>query len=170
LAGLGRASYTAPVTARQTKPPQIRPSAIAALVVAATMLAGCSNILMPLNGWGASQATPPADELVTGSIHKPSAPALAPDSDGEMVRRAVETAKPAAGAARIEWSNPTSGNSGTISDLVEARAVNGAPCRDFATTLTTIEGVALYRGRACQGFAGPWDLVEFAPAAAKPAG
>jgi hypothetical protein len=40
----------------------------------------------------------------------------------------------------------------------------------ISTTLATIEGVTLYRGRACQGYAGPWDLVDFAPAAPSPAG
>jgi surface antigen len=123
--------------------------------------------MMPLNGWTSSQNGPPPDEIVTGSIRKPVA--ADPESDGEVIRRAVETASPIA-TARIEWTNPASGNSGTISELVEGKARNGAPCRAFATTLTTIEGVALYRGRACQGYTGPWDLVEFGPATAKPAG
>ncbi|WP_333821995.1 RT0821/Lpp0805 family surface protein [Pinisolibacter sp.] len=167
MAGLGTASYTAPGAPRQTRAAQSRSASIAVLLMVSSMLGGCSTIMMPLNAWTSSQNGPPADEIVTGSIRKPVAPD--PEGDGEVIRRAVETAAPSV-AAKIEWTNPASGNSGTISDLVEAKARNGAPCREFATTLTTIEGVALYRGRACQGYAGPWDLVEFGPAATKPAG
>jgi len=147
---------------------QSRPALLATLVVTAMALAGCSTIMMPLNGWSSSQATPPADELTTGSIGGAKAPA--PDSDAEMVRRTVETAVRTAGSAQLAWTNPTSGNSGTVSELVEARAKNGAPCRDFATTLATIQGISLWRGRACQGYSGPWDLVDFGPAGETPAG
>ncbi len=168
MAGPGSASYTALGAARQTRRPQSRPAVIATLVGVATMLAGCSTVMMPLSGWTSSQSGPPADEIITGSIRKPNeAP---PDGDGEVIRRAVETATRSAGAAKLVWNNAATGNSGTISDIVEAKARNGAPCRDFATTLSTIEGVALYRGRICQGYLGPWDLVEFAPTGEKPAG
>ena len=169
MAGLGSASYTGSGAARQTTGPQSRPASLATLVVVAGMLAGCSTIMMPLSGWTSSQNGPPPDELVTGSIRKGGPTPPAPDSDGEVVRRTIEAVRPG-GPAQIPWSNPASGNSGTIADVVEAKAKNGAPCRDFTSTLTTIEGVALYRGRACLGYTGPWDLVEFAPAEAKPAG
>ena len=168
MAGLGRASYTALGAARQTRRPQSRPASIAALALVTTMLAGCSTIMMPLSGWTSSQNGPPADEIVTGSIRKPVA--ADPAGDGEVIRRTVESASRSGTPAKLEWSNPATGNSGTISDIVEAKARNGAPCRDFATTLTTIEGVSLHRGRVCQGYLGPWDLVEFAPATDKPAG
>lgn len=165
MAGLGTASYTGRDGARQTRSPQSRSASVAVLVATAVMLTGCSTIMMPLNGWTSSQSGPPSDELVTGSIRKP-----VETPDGEVIRRTVETARLSPGPAQLAWTNPVSGNSGTISDIVEAKAKNGAPCRDFATTLTTVDGVALYRGRACQGYAGPWDLVEFARADAKPAG
>ncbi|MDK9695640.1 MAG: RT0821/Lpp0805 family surface protein [Siculibacillus sp.] len=167
MAGLGAASYTAHGAARQTKSSQSRPASIAALLVTAVMLAGCSTIMRPLSAWTSPQSDPPPDELVTGSIRKPID---TPDGDGEVIRRTVESARLPGAAAQLAWTNPASGNSGTISDIVEAKARNGAPCRDFATTLTTVEGVVLYRGRACQGYLGPWDLVEFARADAKPAG
>ena len=168
MAGLGRASYTALGTVRQTRRPQSRSASVAALLVLTSMLAGCSTILRPLNGWTSSQSAPPADEIVTGSIRKTSTPD--PEGDGEVIRRAVETVSQAGPPAKLAWTNPATGNSGTITDIVEAKARNGAPCRDFATTLTTIEGVALYRGRVCQGYLGPWDLVDFAPVGEQPAG
>lgn len=173
MAGLGSTSYNARVAGRQTSRPQSRPAVIAVLA-GALILSGCSTVMMPLSGWGSAQNGPPAGEIATGSIPKPTVATPAPESDGDVIRRTVEQVARGTAVAdptgRLTWSNPTSGNSGTISDLVAAKASNGAPCRDFATTLATIEGVSMYRGRACQGYAGPWDLVDFAPAEVKPAG
>lgn len=165
MAGLEAPSYTAPVPTRQTRHPQSR-SAIAALLLASVpLLGGCSTIMMPLSGWTSSQATPPAGELTTASIPKPTVPAPPAESDGDVIRRTVEAAAKAKSTPQLAWANPASGNSGTITGLNAATAKNGAPCRDFSTTLATIEGVSMYRGRACQGYAGPWDLVDFTPAA-----
>ncbi len=169
MAGLGSASYNAPGGRRQTNRSQSRSASIAVLA-GALLLSGCSTIMIPLSGWSSSQNGPPPGETATGSIPKPTVAAPAPESDGDVIRRTVERAARADAAGHIAWSNPSSGNSGTLTDLVVAKASNGAPCRDFATTLATIEGVAMYRGRACQGYAGPWDLVDFAPVEAKPAG
>ena len=165
MAGREAASYTALGDGRQTRRPQSRPALAATLLFVSVTLGGCSTI-RPLSGWMSSSNAPPADEITTASIPKPTVVQTAPDSDGEIVRRTVEAAAKGEAAVKLEWANPASGNSGTITDLAASRAKNGAPCRDFATTLATIEGVSLYRGRACQGYAGPWDLVDFAPAGA----
>lgn len=170
MAGLGRASYTALAVRRQSRRPQSRSAIIAVLALASTTLAGCSTIMMPLSGWGSSPSGPPAGEITTGSVPRPPAARPAPESDGEVVRRTVEAAARGSATGGIAWSNPASGHSGTITDLVVAKAANGAPCRDFATTLATVEGVTLHRGRACQGYAGPWELLDFAPADPNPAG
>lgn len=169
MAGPEAASYTAPEAIRQTRRPQSRSARIAVLLLIGAALGGCST-MRPLSGWMSSSHEPAIDEITTGSIPKPTIATPTPDSDGEVIRRTVETAARAEGSAKLEWANPASGNSGTITDLVVAKAKNGAPCRDFATTLATVEGVSLYRGRACQGYAGPWDLVDFAPAPGGSAG
>lgn len=168
MAGLFVASYTARETARQPRRTHSRPASIAALVLFCLGLGGCA-VIRPLSAWTSSSNTPPDDELTTGSIAKPAPSAAVPVSDGEVVRRTIEATR-IVGPARVEWKNAASGNSGTITELVEARAKNGAPCRDFATTFATVDGVRMYRGRACQGYVGPWDLVEFGPVEPDPAG
>ena len=168
MAARYRASYTPSDDGRKTKRPHCR-SAVIAVLASSVMLSGCSTI-RPLSAWVSGGDAPPPGEITTGSIPKPTVAQPAPESDGEVVRRTVETAAQASSGARIEWTNPASGHSGTITDLVASRAKNGASCRDFATTLATVEGVSMYRGRACQGYLGPWDLVDFAPAAATPPG
>ena len=140
-----------------------------AALASGLMLAGCSAI-RPLSAWVSGPDTPPEGEIVTGSIPKPTVVQPPPESDGEVIRRTVEAAVAAPAAPQLAWSNPSSGHSGTITGLVPAKAKNGAPCRDFATTFASIEGVSMYRGRACQGYSGPWDLIDFAPAETAAAG
>ena len=117
-------------------------------------------MMMPLSAWMSNDPPPPSD--ITGSIPKPTVAAPSPDSDSDVIRNTVATALPEIPV--ISWKNPSSGNSGTITKVAPIKAVNGAPCRTFESTLVTIEGVRLYRGQACQGYAGPWDLVRFEPA------
>jgi surface antigen len=159
LAEISASIYTGVRRPRQSRSTHRRIASIAVLTtVLATTLGGCAGIMMPLSSWMSNE--PPAAE-VTGSIPKPTVAAPVPDSDGDVIRSTIATAKP--DAAALAWKNEASGNSGTISKVNPARAANGAPCRDFETTLVTIDGVRLYRGRACQGYTGPWDLLQFAP-------
>lgn len=156
-------------------PPRPRQSARAqggracgGLIALGLMLSGCAGISMPLSMWGSSSNEPPTGEITTGSIAKPgtgvprpSVPAPLPDTDGDVIRRVLPVAP--LGDAPTAWRNEATGNSGTLAKIVQTKAVNGAPCRDFETTLVTVQGVRLYRGRACLGYTGPWDLVTFDP-------
>lgn len=51
--------------------------------------------------------------------------------------------------APLTWSNPESGNSGTIAEL-ETSDFENSGCLSFKTTANTIEGVRLYNGTACR--------------------
>jgi surface antigen len=160
LAGRRVSSYTRVVCGHQPERPHRRIASIAVLMAAlAPGLTGCAGIMMPMSAWMSGE--PPAAE-VTGTIPKPTVAAPAPDSDSDVIRSTVAGAQSPESVA-LPWKNTASGNSGTISKIAPAKATNGAPCRDFETTLVTIDGVRLYRGRACQGYTGPWDLVRFEP-------
>jgi len=160
LAGRRVSSYTRVDDRHQPRGTHRRIASIVVLMgLTAPSLAGCAGIMMPMSAWMSGE--PPAAE-VTGSIPKPTVAAPPPDSDGDVIRSTVAGA-PGAENAALPWKNTASGNSGTISKIAVTKAVNGAPCRDFETTLVTIDGVRLYRGRACQGYSGPWDLVRFEP-------
>lgn len=115
---------------------------------------------MPLERWMSPETAVPE---TTGSIPQPTVAAPAPDTDGDVIRRRIEDAVATPAAEPLQWTNPGSGHSGTITRIVTARAVNGAPCRDFDTTVVSVAGIHLYRGQACQGYAGPWDLVRLDP-------
>jgi surface antigen len=128
--------------------------------------------MMPLSQWTSPSTTAaaPVPEDVTGSIARPQPAPAVVGADADVIRRTVEKTSVVAPTTQVAWTNPETGNSGTISDLVPSRAANGAPCRDFRTTVATIGGVRLFAGRACQGYVGPWDLVRLEPTDAATAG
>lgn len=169
MAGLLTSFYTPEREGHQPRRSQCGVASIAVLMAGlAPALAGCSGFMMPMSSWLSGE--PPAAET-TGSIPKPTVAAPTPDSDSDVIRNTVARAPTSEGLTLpwksanqpVTWKNEASGNSGTISKIAPLKAVNGAPCRDFETTLVTIDGIRLYRGRACQGYNGPWDLVRFEP-------
>jgi len=138
--------------------------AIAASVVVSGLVAlgGC-GIVVPLSSlMSSSPEPPPSPAEVTGSIPTTAATApVSPDGDADSVRRALEISVARGVEAPIAWKNETNGHSGTVTASHAARAPNGAPCRDFETTLTTVSGVDLHSGRICQGFTGGWEVLRF---------
>ncbi|WP_208999218.1 RT0821/Lpp0805 family surface protein [Roseibium sediminis] len=49
----------------------------------------------------------------------------------------------------LAWTNPESGNSGTISN-VNLSALTDTGCLEFDTTANTIAGIKIYHGTACR--------------------
>lgn len=138
--------------------------AIAASVVVSGLVAlgGC-GIVVPLSSLMSPSSEPgPSPADVTGSIPATAATAPAlPDGDADSVRRAIEISVARGVEAPIAWKNELNGHAGTVTASHATRAPNGAPCRDFETTLTTVSGVDLHSGRICQGFTGGWEVLRF---------
>lgn len=131
-----------------------------AVACLAPTLGGCAGIMMPLSSWMSSAPEPAAAET-TGSIRRDGPGPAAPTDDGEIIRRTIETAVAKGETAPLTWRNEASGHEGTLTRIAAARAANGAPCRDFETTVVAVQGVDLHGGRACQGYTGAWDLLRF---------
>lgn len=164
MAGLRSPSYTGALPARQLRPTQSRPALLAAASLAACLALGGCGIVMPLSalmsGSGSAAADTPANgPETTGSIG-PGAPAPA-ETDADAVRRAIEVSAARGVDAPVPWKNGATGNSGTVTTSSATRASNGAPCRDFETTLVSVSGVDLHAGRICQGFTGAWEVLRF---------
>lgn len=60
----------------------------------------------------------------------------------------------------VAWSNPESGNAGSVTTLKETtRPADGATCRSFEQSVTTKDGrVATERGTACRNADGSWRV------------
>ena len=105
------------------------------------------------------------DPTATGSIAAPpaaTAPAAARTDDWEAVRRKIVAAAPAKPADKpLAWENADSGNSGTITQLIASSSA-GRPCRNFAATLASVDGVRAYRGELCRS-GGGWEYTRLEP-------
>jgi hypothetical protein len=138
---LGALFYT-----RRTRPGQRAvPGRVVLLLAAALPLGGCAGLGLPFDEAGAgSQASlsRPARAIPAAAVVVNQAD----PSDWEMVRRTAEGAPQA--AARLDWSNPTTGSAGTVAiagDKPESL------CRPFAVTISDMRGIRRYHGDACQG-------------------
>ena len=57
-----------------------------------------------------------------------------------------------------QWSNPDSGNSGTVTPTEAHQATNGQYCREYQTTVTVGSETQDAYGTACRQPAGTWQI------------
>jgi len=133
-------------------PPRVRPTTIVFLAVA---LYGCSGVGLPIG-------EPAVDRsLSTGGIEKASSkqPRRVAQSDWKTVRRGIAraTSDPALNRT-LDWRNPETGTTGTLTVLDTVTATNDPKCRNFQTTVNDVRGIRHYRGEACEIADGRWEL------------
>jgi len=58
------------------------------------------------------------------------------------------------------WSNPDSGNSGSITPTYTYQTADGEDCRDFKSTITVDDKTEAALGRACRQPDGSWLIVQ----------
>lgn len=103
------------------------------------------------------------DTMTTASI--PAPPAAAADtykvSDEATIRNAVSSADvEAVQGTGISWQNSESGARGAITALAEYKR-KGRLCRSFDASRESYDGVAVYKGEACQTGDGAWSIMRF---------
>jgi hypothetical protein len=137
----------------------------------ASCLAGCAGI--HLSDWQSSPSkvsadTPASESMTPGAVTASTAPsgslgfAASDRGDWDMIRSTVITSLASPPTAHIEWSNPTTGDSGTISDL--ATLPKPRDCRSFSTTIAGVDGVRLYHAEICRGIMNTWEFSMVAAA------
>jgi surface antigen len=80
-------------------------------------------------------------------------------ADTLAVGRASEQAYTAPIGQPITWSNPETGNYGSITPTREGRTQNGGYCREFTQTIYVGGRSQQATGRACQQPDGTWQIV-----------
>ena len=61
----------------------------------------------------------------------------------------------------LAWSNPETGNSGTITAIDKFIGNHGQSCKKFRTTVDSFMGISLYNGETCELKPGFWVLSWF---------
>jgi hypothetical protein len=106
-----------------------------------------------------------SDPVATGSVTEvKGVAALTPDkaSDWDAVKRTMARSAAPGPKERVGWANTDTGNTGTISDVI-ASSADGRNCRNFSTTLSSVDGVRLYKAELCRERAGGWEYTRVEP-------
>lgn len=148
----------------------------AAVVLLAVTLVGCKNpketmgsiVGATAGGWAGSTTTTGkgrtaatvAGAVIGGLIGREVGRSL-DRADRLHAERAAQRALEANRSGEAsEWSNPDSGNAGTVTPTRTYASSDGAPCREYQQTITvggrTVQGY----GTACREADGSWRIVN----------
>ncbi len=81
-------------------------------------------------------------------------------ADQTQMQRATQRAETAPVGQQITWSNPDSGNSGTVTPVREGRDNTGNTCREYQSTVTVGGKTEQAYGTACRQPDGSWKIVN----------
>lgn len=102
------------------------------------------------------------DVLVTGSVAAPVKQDGVDGTDAEVIKKVVTTIEPSSTqTSELAWSNPDTGNSGTILAIDKFVGSHGQKCKKFQTTIDSFMGISLYDGETCEVKSGSWVLSWF---------
>ncbi len=105
---------------------------------------------------------PPAGPPLALVAPPPAKPAVVDalaDSDWQAIRAvAAGRFRTAPNGAPLDWSNPETGNSGTVAALADPKKSGALSCRAFVLTVSDVRGVRRYQGDACRSGDDSWQL------------
>lgn len=107
--------------------------------------------------------------IITSSVNQHVKPEGLNEADAEQIKNAVVQIKPnhsnadgtGTSSALMAWSNPETGNTGTITAINDYIGTHGQSCKKFRTTVDSFMGIALYNGETCELKKGFWVLSWF---------
>lgn len=101
-------------------------------------------------------------EIITSSIAEPAKADGIDTTDTDIIKTVVagaEEAKPPSNL--LAWSNPGTGNHGTIMAIDRFVGDQGENCKKFQTTVDSFTGISIYNGETCELRKGTWVLSRF---------
>ncbi len=81
-------------------------------------------------------------------------------ADKEEAGKAEDKAKDAPVGETVAWSNPQSGNSGTITPVSERKDSSGKTCREYKSTIIVDGKEEVVNGTACKQPDGSWSVAN----------
>jgi surface antigen len=121
-------------------------------------------IVLPVGACSLSRTAALEDEraLVTSSISQPMEAEGIDRTDVEVIKTAVAEAQNSQSEApELAWSNPDTGNRGTIKAIDKFVGSHGQQCKKFQTTVDNFKGISLYNGETCELKKDSWVLSWF---------
>jgi surface antigen len=127
-------------------------------------MAALALIVLPAGACSLSRTAALEDEraLVTSSISQPMEAEGIDRTDVEVIKSVVaeaENGQPA--SPELAWSNPDTGNRGTIKAIDKFVGSHGQKCKKFQTTVDNFKGISLYNGETCELKKDSWVLSWF---------
>jgi surface antigen len=105
-----------------------------------------------------------ADKSPTGSIAAAKAPAMPPEHDLALARKAArEVLRKGEKDASLDWENPATGARGTVTPIASAYTQDGQTCRDFLASYVTKTAQSWLQGEACQEPQKGWQVRALKP-------
>jgi surface antigen len=130
---------------------KISASKAALAALAALSLAGCS-LSSAVNSM-------PEPQIVTSSVVKNVEQEGIEVTDAELIKQTVADAElESLQSNLLAWSNPDTGNKGTIMAIEKFAGSHGQPCKKFRTTVDSFMGISLYNGETCELKKGFWVI------------
>jgi surface antigen len=127
-------------------------------------LATAATIAVALSGCSLSRkaALETDSSIVTTSISKPIEAEGIESTDVEVIKSVVAEANAnGTTSSELAWSNPDTGNRGTIMAVDKVVGTDGQECKKFQTTVDNFTGISLYNGETCETKKGSWVLNWF---------
>jgi surface antigen len=127
-------------------------------------LAAVALVALPAGACSLSRTAALEDEraLVTSSISQPMEAEGIDRTDVEVIKSLVAEAESRQTAApELAWSNPDTGNRGTIKAIDKFVGSHGQKCKKFQTTVDNFKGISLYNGETCEMKKDSWVLSWF---------
>ena len=147
-------TFSGPIIATESLPMNISARSrflkLAMALALASSATGCT-----LNKTMSSLESEP--EIVTSSVTKPVKAEGIDSTDAEMIKNVVAEAEASEPTpSTLAWSNPDTGNSGTIMAIDKFVGSHGQKCKKFQTTVDSFMGISLYKGETCELKSGFW--------------
>lgn len=100
-------------------------------------------------------------QVITSSVTKPMKAEGIDSTDAEMIKSLVANAGTEPESNVLAWSNPDTGNRGTIMAIDKFVGGHGQNCKKFRTTVDSFTGISVYNGETCEMKQGSWVLSWF---------
>lgn len=98
------------------------------------------------------------DTVITSSVTQNAEPQGIDSADAEIIKSTVAGADT---SNVLAWTNPETGNKGTITAIDKFVGSHGQKCKKFQTTVDTFMGISIYNGETCELKSGFWVLSWF---------